>query len=272
MTVDCSGWLKACRQACRLKACATPRGSPGERDERRLACRRSRGRSRRAARYRRLDGGARRRARTPDRGREPPACRRALDRHRPRRARAARHVRRLADRAADAHLPRRGSAAAHRRPLRNRPRADGRSCARSIRSPSEAGAAPNAILVALDAVGRNVAEIGGVARAGRAASRRAGAGGRSARSRIRGGLRFTSIVHHLEQRRLARGADHRAHHVPDRRHPGAAGHFPFPHLRRRHVCRRHGRHAGAARDRRADRLRSWWPAAPAAPTPPNSAR
>ena len=79
----------------------------------------ARGRSRRAAGFRRLDGGARRRARTPDRGREPPACRRALDRHRPRRARAARHLRRVADRTADARLHR-GAArpTADRRPAR----------------------------------------------------------------------------------------------------------------------------------------------------------
>ncbi len=55
-------------------------------------------------------------------------------------------------------------------------------------------------------------------------------------------------------RRLARGADHPADHRPDRRHSRAAGHFPFPQIRRRHLCRRHGRRAGAARSRRADRL------------------
>ena len=56
------------------------------------------------------------------------------------------------------------------------------------------------------------------------------------------------------QCRLARGADHPADHVPDRLHHRAAGHFPFPQIRRRHLRGRHGRHAGAARTRRADRL------------------
>ena len=54
-------------------------------------------------------------------------------------------------------------------------------------------------------------------------------------------------------RRLAGGAHHPAHHLPDRRHHRAAGHLPFPQVRRRDVRRRHGRHSGAARDRRADR-------------------
>ena len=72
--------------------------------------------------------------------------------------------------------------------------------------------------------------------------------------------------------RLARGADHPADHLPDRLHHRAAGHLPFPQVRRRHLRRRHGRHPGAARARRADRVRSWWPAARAAPTPPSSAR
>ncbi len=55
------------------------------------------------------------------------------------------------------------------------------------------------------------------------------------------------------QCRLAGGADHPADHLSDRRHHRAAGHFPFPQIRRRHLRRRHGRHPGAARDRRADR-------------------
>ena len=74
------------------------------------------------------------------------------------------------------------------------------------------------------------------------------------------------------QCRLARGADHPADYVSDRLHHRAAGHVPFPQIRRRHLRGRHGRHPGAARNRRADRLPSWWPAARAAPTPPNSAR
>ena len=52
---------------------------------------------------------------------------------------------------------------------------------------------------------------------------------------------------------LARGADRRAHHLPDRLHHLAAGHLPFPPVRRRYLRRRHARRAGAARDRRADR-------------------
>ena len=72
--------------------------------------------------------------------------------------------------------------------------------------------------------------------------------------------------------RLAGGADHPADHVPDRRDHRAAGHLPFPQVRRRHLRRRHGRHPGAARDRRPDRRRSWWRAARAAPTRPSSAR
>ena len=50
---------------------------------------------------------------------------------------------------------------------------------------------------------------------------------------------------------LARGADRGADHVPDRLHHLAAGHLPFPQVRRRHLRGRHARRAGAARDRRA---------------------
>ena len=71
---------------------------------------------------------------------------------------------------------------------------------------------------------------------------------------------------------LARGADRRSDHLPDRLHHRAAGHLSFPPVRRRHLRGRHARRAGAARDRRAAGRRSWWRAAPAAPTPPNSAR
>ena len=101
-------------------------------------------------------------------------------------------------------------------------------------------AAPNAILVALNAVGRNVAEIGGslvlvvqllgalvLAVLGTIAHPR------------RLALHFDRAS--SGKGRLARGADHRALDFHDRRHSGATGHFPFPHLRRRYVCRRHGR-------------------------------
>ena len=54
-------------------------------------------------------------------------------------------------------------------------------------------------------------------------------------------------------RRLAGDPDHGADHLPDRRHHRAAGHLPFPQVRRRLLRRRHGRHSGAARTRRADR-------------------
>ena len=54
-------------------------------------------------------------------------------------------------------------------------------------------------------------------------------------------------------RRLAGRADRPAHHLPDRRHHRPAGLLPFPQVRRRRLRGRHGRHPGAARDRRADR-------------------
>ena len=54
-------------------------------------------------------------------------------------------------------------------------------------------------------------------------------------------------------RRLAGDTDRRADHLPDRRHHRAAGHFPFPQVRRGFLRRRHGRHSRAARTRRADR-------------------
>ena len=53
--------------------------------------------------------------------------------------------------------------------------------------------------------------------------------------------------------RLAGDPDHHADHLPDRRHHRAAGHLPFPQVRRGILRRRHGRHPGAARDRRPDR-------------------
>ena len=71
---------------------------------------------------------------------------------------------------------------------------------------------------------------------------------------------------------LARGADRGADHVPDRLHHLAAGHLPFPQVRRRYLRGRHAGRAGVARDRRAAWWRSWWRAARARPTPPNSAR
>ena len=48
-------------------------------------------------------------------------------------------------------------------------------------------------------------------------------------------------------RRPRRGADHRADHLPDRRHRRPAGRVPFPQVRRRDLCRRHDRHSCAAR-------------------------
>ena len=58
-------------------------------------------------------------------------------------------------------------------------------------------------------------------------------------------FRFTSIVHQIDIVGFPRGADHRADQLPDRRDPGAAGHFPFPQVRRREFRRRHGRHSDA---------------------------
>ncbi len=69
-----------------------------------------------------------------------------------------------------------------------------------------------------------------------------------------GSFRFTSLVHQLDNVGLARGADHPADHLPDRLHHRATGPVPFPQIRRRRLCRGHGRHIGAARTRRADRL------------------
>ena len=72
--------------------------------------------------------------------------------------------------------------------------------------------------------------------------------------------------------RLAGDPDHGADHLPDRRHHRAAGYLPFPQVRRRFLCRRHGRHSRAARTRRADRRHHGRRPFRAAPTPPNSAR
>ncbi len=50
------------------------------------------------------------------------------------------------------------------------------------------------------------------------------------------------------QGRLPGDTDHGPDHLPDRRHHRAAGLLPFPQVRRRFLCRRHGRHPGAARN------------------------
>ena len=55
-------------------------------------------------------------------------------------------------------------------------------------------------------------------------------------------------------RRMAGGADCHPDHGTDRRHSRAARHFPFPQVWGGHLRHRHGRCAGAARNRRADRL------------------
>jgi hypothetical protein len=52
---------------------------------------------------------------------------------------------------------------------------------------------------------------------------------------------------------LAGDPDRGADHLPDRCHHRAAGHLPFPQIRRGFLRRRHGRHIGAARTRRPDR-------------------
>ena len=71
---------------------------------------------------------------------------------------------------------------------------------------------------------------------------------------------------------LARGADRGADHVPDRLHHLAAGHLPFPQVRRRYFRGRHAGRAGAARDRRAAGGDHGGGPLGQRPTPPNSAR
>ena len=182
------------------------------------------------------------------------ACRRALDRHRSRRPRAAGHLRRVADRAAEAILPQARLGRPHHRPFGDRPRADGgtadgqsgplqkappRPTRSSSRSMPSAATSPRSAARSRWLCSFSV----------RWCWRRL------ARSRIRGG--FVSPRSCIIWKRSA-GARCRSlcsSHFHDRRHPGATGHFPFPHLRRRYVCRRHGRGAGVARNRRADRLR-----------------
>ena len=85
-------------------------------------------------------------------------------------------------------------------------------------------------------------------------------------------FRFTSMVHQLDNVGwravpiiLLITFLIGAHHRP-------AGHLPLPQVRRRHLRRRHGRHPGAARDRRADRRDHGGGPLRLAPTPPSSAR
>ena len=85
-------------------------------------------------------------------------------------------------------------------------------------------------------------------------------------------LRLTSLTYQLYRVGWQAIPDRRADHLPDRRHHRAAGHFPFPQVRRGFLRRRHGRHSRAARTRRADRRHHGRRAARAAPIPPNSAR
>ena len=106
-------------------------------------------------------------------------------RHRPRRHRSARHLRRLAARAADALLRQARRGRAHHRPAET-DRALMAECTTSIRSPRKKRAAPNALLVALNSVGRTMAEVGGSLRAVVHCSAR-WCWRRSARSRIRAG-------------------------------------------------------------------------------------
>ena len=48
-------------------------------------------------------------------------------------------------------------------------------------------------------------------------------------------FRWTSLVVHIDRVGWHGGADHAAGHLPDRRHPVAAGHLSFPQIRRRHL-------------------------------------
>ncbi len=117
-----------------------------------------------------------------------------------------------------------------------------------------AAAAPSRVLGALDSdrPGRRRDRL--VARPSRPSARRSDHGD-AGDDRASGAAASDLDGASSRTRRLARGADHRSEHVPDRRHHRAARHFPFPHLRRRSLRRRHGRHPGAARSRRAHRLR-----------------
>ena len=165
-----------------------------------------------------------------------------------------RHLWRLAARA---HHARRERKAARRRACCGCPTGSApcsRPCTAPRNSPRRRGTTAISSSFALSTVGRNMVEVQPLVPADRGHARR---GHRRVAARVPAADHLPLDLDGQPGRscRLARGADHSSDHVPDRRDPGAAGHFPFPQLRRRDLCRRHGRHPGAARGRRADRLR-----------------
>ena len=147
--------------------------------------------------------------------------------------------------------PARGARHQRHRPQGRLPRADRRSARRQARRGAAAQPEPGARYA--------LASIGESSPRSAIRSRRSSTCWARWRSRCCAWLCARALPLHLDgaparQCRLARGADHPADHVSDRLHHRAAGHVPFPQIRRRHLRRRHGRHPGAARTRRADRL------------------
>ena len=143
------------------------------------------------------------------------------------------------------------NAGIHRR-CRNAFAACSTRCARSNRRRVPLRAQPNRIIAALDRLGRTTVGL----------QRRHPGVPRDVRRPQRGAARVLvrplGLSAHLrrassQSRRLAGDADHPADHLPDRLHHRAAGLLPFPQVRRRCLRGRHGRHPGAARDRRPDR-------------------
>ena len=200
---------------------------------------------------RRLGGRERPQPGGADRRRDPERRRRQARRYRHGPGRAARYIRRLAAGAADAQLFR--ARLRHRgdRAQGRLSRADGRGARRQARA--GAGAPQRQFARLCDRLGRREHRLG--RRFVQSLRQHAGRGGRRAAARRSASA---PVPLHLDgaparQCRLARGADHHADHVSDRLHHRAAGHVPFPQIRRRHLCGGHGRHSGAARNRRADR-------------------